>query len=68
MPTLTDFHRVMKEKIKNKDSNRTKDRTIQKEQQIGERNYKIIGEYVKSKNNERKNCFNWFWRSCKKCN
>ncbi len=45
----------IEEKIKNKDSNRTKDRTIQKEQQIGERNYKIIGEYVKSKNNERKN-------------
>ena len=45
----------IEEKIANQDTNRTKDRTIQKEQIIEDKNYKIIGEYVKSKQNERKN-------------
>lgn len=44
----------IEEKITNQDTNRTKDRTIQKEQTIEDKNYKIIGEYVKSKQNERK--------------
>ncbi|MCI8482007.1 MAG: phosphoesterase [Clostridia bacterium] len=45
----------IEEKIANQDTNRTKDKTIQKEQIIEDKNYKIIGEYVKSKKNERKN-------------
>jgi c-di-AMP phosphodiesterase-like protein len=44
----------IEEKIADDDKNRTKDRTIQKDQVIGNKNYKIIGEYVKSKKNERK--------------
>ncbi len=44
----------IEEKITDQDRNRTKDRTIQKEQIIDGKNYKIIGEYVKSKKNERK--------------
>lgn len=44
----------IEEKIANQDSNRTKDRTIQKEQVIDNKHYKIVGEYVKSKQNERK--------------
>ena len=42
-------------KIDNRDSNRTKDRNIIKEKVINDKNYRIIGEYVKSKANERKN-------------
>ncbi len=45
----------IEEKIADQHSNRTKDRTIQKEQIIDYKHYKIIGEYVKSKSNERKN-------------
>jgi len=45
----------IEEKIADQDSNRTKDRTIQKEQIIDNKHYKIVGEYVKSKSNERKN-------------
>ncbi len=45
----------IEEKITSQDSNRTKDRTIQKEQIIDQKHYKIVGEYVKSKSNERKN-------------
>lgn len=45
----------IEEKITSQDSNRTKDRTIQKEQIIDHKHYKIVGEYVKSKSNERKN-------------
>ncbi len=45
----------IEERINDKDINRTKDRTIQKEAIIADKNYKIIGEYVKSKHNERKN-------------
>lgn len=41
-------------KIDNRDSNRTKDRNIVKEKVINDKNYRIIGEYVKSKVNERK--------------
>jgi c-di-AMP phosphodiesterase-like protein len=44
----------IEEKIADNNKNRTKDRTIQKEQIIDNKNYKIIGEYVKSKKNERK--------------
>lgn len=39
----------IQENINNNDKNRIKDRTIQKEQIIENRNYKIVGEYVKSK-------------------
>ena len=45
----------IEEKIAVQDSNRTKDRTIQKEQVIDNKHYKIVGEYVRSKSNERKN-------------
>lgn len=45
----------IEEKIADQDSNRTKDRTIQKEQVIDNKHYKIVGEYVRSKSNERKN-------------
>ena len=44
----------IEEKIANSDSNRTKDRNIVKEKIINDKNYRIIGEYVKSKTNERK--------------
>lgn len=44
----------IEEKIANNDTNRTKDRNIVKEQVIDDKNYKILGEYVKSKTNERK--------------
>lgn len=44
----------IEEKIANNDTNRTKDRNIVKEQFIDDKNYKILGEYVKSKTNERK--------------
>ncbi|MBO5479200.1 MAG: DHH family phosphoesterase [Clostridia bacterium] len=44
----------IEERMADNDGNRTKDRTIQREQIIDNKNYKIIGEYVKSKNNERK--------------
>ena len=37
------------------DVNKTKDKTIQKEEIIDGKNYKIIGEYIKSKQNQRKN-------------
>ena len=40
-------------KINDKDKNRIKDRTIQKEEIIEDKNYKIIGEYVKSKQNSK---------------
>ncbi len=36
------------------DINKTKDKSIQKEEVIDGKNYKIIGEYIKSKQNERK--------------
>lgn len=39
----------IQENINDNDKNRIKDRTIQKEQIIENRNYKIVGEYVKSK-------------------
>ena len=39
----------IQEKINDNDKNRTKDRQIQIEQIIQDKNYKIIGEYVKSK-------------------
>lgn len=44
----------IQEKIDSNDSNRTKDRSIQIDRIIDNKNYKIIGEYVKSKKNERK--------------
>ena len=44
----------IEEKIASNNSNRTKDRSILKEKVINDKNYRIIGEYVKSKNNERK--------------
>lgn len=44
----------IEEKIASSDSNRTKDRSIVKEEVIDDKNYRIIGEYVKSKTNERK--------------
>ena len=44
----------IEEKIASNDSNRTKDRNIVKEKVINDKNYRIIGEYVKSKTNERK--------------
>lgn len=43
------------DKVNDNDKNRTKDRTIQKEIIIQDRNYKIIGEYVKSKQNTKNN-------------
>ena len=39
----------IEEKITNQDTNRTKDRTIQKELKLEHKNYKIIVEYVKYK-------------------
>lgn len=57
--TLNDLMQEIKieitEKINDEDKNRTKDRTIQKELIIRESNYKIIGEYVKSKYNIKNN-------------
>ena len=44
----------IEEKIASNDINRTKDRNIVKEKVINDKNYRIIGEYVKSKTNERK--------------
>ena len=41
----------IQEKINDKDKNRTKDRQIQIEKIIQDKNYKIIGEFVKSKQN-----------------
>jgi c-di-AMP phosphodiesterase-like protein len=38
----------IEEKIADQDINRTKDRTIQKELIVDNKNYKVIGEYVKS--------------------
>ena len=43
----------IQEKINDKDKNRIKDRSIQKEELIEDKNYKIIGEYVKSKQNSK---------------
>lgn len=43
------------EKINDEDTNKTKDRTVQKELVIKENNYKIIGEYVKSKHDIKNN-------------
>ncbi len=45
----------IQEKINDNDKNRTKDRQIQMEQIIQDKNYKIIGEYVKSKQNVKNN-------------
>ena len=45
----------IQEKINDNDKNRTKDRQIQMEQIIQDKNYKIIGEYVKSKQNIKNN-------------
>lgn len=45
----------IEEKINDKDKNKTKDRSIQKEEIIEDKTYKIVGEYVKSKQNDRKN-------------
>ncbi len=45
----------IQEKINDNDKNRTKDRTIQIERIIQDKNYKIIGEYVKSKQNTKNN-------------
>lgn len=45
----------IQEKINDNDKNRTKDRTVQIEKTIQDRNYKIIGEYVKSKQNTKNN-------------
>lgn len=45
----------IEEKINDNDKNRTKDRQIQIETTIQDKNYKIIGEYVKSKQEKRNN-------------
>ncbi len=45
----------IQEKINDNDKNRTKDRQIQIEQIIQDKNYKIIGEYVKSKQETKNN-------------
>jgi len=45
----------IQEKINDNDKNRIKDRTVQKEQLIDNKHYKIIGEYVKSKHNTKNN-------------
>ena len=45
----------IQEKINDNDKNRTKDRQIQIEQVIQDKNYKIIGEYVKSKQETKNN-------------
>lgn len=45
----------IEEKINDKDQNKIKDRTVLKEEIIENRTYKIIGEYVKSKQNNKKN-------------
>ncbi len=45
----------IQQKINDNDKNRTKDRQIQMEQIIQDKNYKIIGEYVKSKQNTKNN-------------
>lgn len=45
----------IQEKIQDNDKNRIKDRQIQKEQIIEDKHYKIIGEYVKSKQNAKTN-------------
>ncbi len=55
--TLNDLMQEIKidieDKINDKDKNRIKDRSVQKEQIIENKNYKIIGEYVKSKQNSK---------------
>lgn len=57
--TLNDIIQELKidiqEKINDNDKNRIKDRTVQIEQVIQDKNYKIIGEYVKSKQNTKNN-------------
>ncbi len=45
----------IEEKINDNDKNRIKDRTIQKDRVIQDKSYKIIGEYVKSKQNTKNN-------------
>jgi len=45
----------IQEKINDDDKNRIKDRAIQKELVIDNKNYKIIGEFVKSKHNTKSN-------------
>lgn len=45
----------IEDKINDKDTNKIKDRTVLKEEIIDGKTYKIIGEYVKSKQNDRKN-------------
>ncbi len=45
----------IEEKINDKDKNKIKDRTILKEEVIDDKTYKIVGEYVKSKQNAKKN-------------
>ena len=45
----------IQEKINDNDKNRTKDRQIQIEKTIQDKNYKIVGEYVKSKQEKRNN-------------
>lgn len=45
----------IQEKIQDNDKNRTKDRQVQKELIIEDKNYKILGEYVKSKQNAKTN-------------
>ncbi len=45
----------IQEKTQDNDQNRIKDRQIQKEQIIEDKHYKIIGEYVKSKQNAKTN-------------
>ena len=51
---MQEFKADIEEKITDNDSNRTKDKTIQKEIIIENKNYKIIGNYVKSKRSDRK--------------
>lgn len=45
----------IEEKINDNDKNRIKDRTIQKDRVIQDKSYKIIGEYVKSKQSTKNN-------------
>lgn len=51
---MQEFKIEIEEKIQDQDMNRIKDRTIQKDLVIEEKNYKIIGEYVRSKKNDRR--------------
>lgn len=44
----------IQEKINNQDHNRIKDKNLQKDWIIEDKNYRIIGEYVKTKKGERK--------------